>query len=63
MVGWWGGGWAAVEQVCGRAADSVSKLSGAEVHGPSKPERSAWQRPSVCAPESATMSSSSKPIR
>lgn len=30
---------------------------------PTKPLRSAWQRPSVCAPLSATISRSSKPMR
>jgi hypothetical protein len=32
------------------------KVVGALVQGPRKPLRSVWQRPSVCAPDSATMS-------
>lgn len=32
-------------------------------HGPSKPERSVWQRPRACAPERATISSSLNPMR
>lgn len=34
---------------------------GALVQGPSNPELSAWQRPSACAPDSATISWSLKP--
>jgi hypothetical protein len=34
----------------------LEKVVGALVHGPSYPERSVWQRPSVCAPLRATIS-------
>mmetsp|Transcript_36516 Transcript_36516/g.90884 ORF Transcript_36516/g.90884 Transcript_36516/m.90884 type:complete len:288 (-) Transcript_36516:694-1557(-) len=42
---------------------SLSKERGCVVHAPSKPERTKWQRPTVCAPLRATMSRSLKPIR
>jgi len=33
----------------------LEKVVGALVQGPSKPERSVWHRPSVWAPDRATM--------
>ena len=42
---------------------SLSNRSGDLVHLPSYPDRTKWHRPSVCAPESATMSLSDIPIR
>mmetsp|Transcript_25770 Transcript_25770/g.41246 ORF Transcript_25770/g.41246 Transcript_25770/m.41246 type:complete len:215 (-) Transcript_25770:111-755(-) len=42
---------------------SLSKRRGDRVHLPSYPERVKWQRPSVCAPLSATMSRSDSPMR
>mmetsp|Transcript_5122 Transcript_5122/g.19269 ORF Transcript_5122/g.19269 Transcript_5122/m.19269 type:complete len:233 (+) Transcript_5122:742-1440(+) len=42
---------------------SLSNRSGDRVHLPSYPERTKWHRPSVCAPESATMSLSDMPMR
>ena len=41
----------------------LSNLSGLKLHGPSNPERTSWQRPSVCAPERATISWSENPMR
>jgi hypothetical protein len=41
----------------------LEKVVGALVQGPSKPELVVWQRPSVCAPESATISWSLKPAK
>ena len=39
---------------------SFVTVVGENVQGPSKPERSTWQRPSACAPERATISWSLK---
>mmetsp|Transcript_8953 Transcript_8953/g.26325 ORF Transcript_8953/g.26325 Transcript_8953/m.26325 type:complete len:213 (-) Transcript_8953:516-1154(-) len=40
----------------------LSNLSGSSDQAPSKPERSAWHLPTVCAPESATIALSSNPL-
>ena len=39
---------------------SLSNESGFVVHGPSYPDLAKWHRPSVCAPDSATISWSLK---